>query len=313
MSTTTVTAPIDAVPSALAAAKQLRDKAASAAAKPLALARKILSALAGGWREHFGFVRHALSTVPKTVVAAAATAVFSTEGGYEKVRNAAHWAAKGFGRLVSWVTGKISLVAMAAAAGITNIVGRINETAGRLLFKAFDTTFTVVGKAAAFVGKTYNATVDGVFCALGHRTAVTIVTTGATGMTVLLAAEAVSTVAVNYGIIPTTVSGLVAGTPVLAGVPLLPALFTGFAAVGVVLAALVVTGGVTAWLLNRSEVTDMIEADAEFTNAPAEEIEDEVYQAEVEQILTQAEEFKVQEQVAKAILREAKAGKKHHK
>jgi hypothetical protein len=319
MSTATFAPTGAAAADPLAAAKTIRDQAVAAAMWPVTLAKRVLAAVSGGWRAAYGllaegasFVKDALNAVPTSVKSVLLAAPFSTEGGYERVRSSFYWVARKALTLVSMGTvaalGAISYGAVMA----TGLVGMINKNAATKMESAILATTGFVGRVVTSVVTKAASVVDYVFVTLGHRTAVTTVTTGATAITALVGAEALSILGVQFGLLPTTLSGFIAGTPILAGIPLVPAMLTSVGVVAVSLLTLVAVGGVTAFVFKRNEINDIIAEDKAFAEATV-TIPGEVVDAEVEQLITEAREAQVTAEVAKEIINQARnhGGKRH--
>lgn len=319
MSTATFAPTGAAAADPMAAAKTIRDQAVAAAMWPVTLAKRVLAAVSGGWRAAYGliaegasFVKDALGAVPTSMKSVLLSAPFSTEGGYERVRSSFYWVARKALNLVN-----AGAVAAMGAIGLTVVaaawpVGMINKNAASKMLSANIAAGTFVIRVVASAVTKAQSVVDYVFVTLGHRTAVTTVTTGATAITALVGAEALSILGVQFGFLPTTFSGFIAGTPVLAGIPLVPAMLTSVGVVAISLLALVAVGGVTAFVFKRTEISDIIAEDKAFAEATV-TIPGEVVDAEVEQLITEAREAQVTAEVAKEIINQARnhGGKRH--
>lgn len=311
MSTATAAPRIDGATYTLTQAKAIRSAAASTLAKPLALAKKLLRNLAGGWKAALKMIGNALSVVPTVVKSTAIAAPFSTTRSYEWVREAARKALQFGLNTVARAIYFAGAVVAVSADYVEQIIAKI--TRGRIKPNVANpvalTALSALEKVHAFMSKG----IDAAFAILGHKTAVRTVTTGATFITGLVAAEGISIAAASAGLVPTTVSGFVLGTPMLAGLPLLPALLTSTGVVAISLGVLVLTGGIAAMIFSKAEVSDIIDADLSPTAQDDAVVVDEtVVTAEVDQLMREARQDLEAAAVAEAVVRQAKPGKKHH-
>ena len=302
MSSSAAAPRIDGAPNTLAHAKALRSAAAAALAKPLALAKKLLSAAAGGWKSTLRMVGGALSVVPTPVKSAVVAAPFATTRGYEWVRETTRKALKMGVKAVDfclfWGVAAIAIPALHAEQFISKI------TRGRINTNIVDHVGAAIMNAITSASKLVNKGIDAAFAILGHKTAVRTVTTGATAIAALVAAEGISAAAVSTGFLSSTMSGFVLGTPMLAGLPLLPALLTSTGVVAVSIGVLIIAGGLAAVIFNHADIRDIVAADLDDTiaNNPVAEAE-RVVDAELDEMRQEAvEDFrKAAEDAAKDV------------
>lgn len=300
----------------LAAAKTHLDKVAQAALWPIAVAKKLLNAMIGGWKAAYGyltegtsFVSSALKTIPSSVKGALIAAPFATEAGYEKARGAAYWLAKAAGKIAGFATRTAGKAVLWGAGMLARGVTAINENAGNKVSSVLFNIQMRVEIAAQKVSKTYSSILNYVFAALGHRIAVTTVTTGATGIAALVAAEALSIGAVKFSLLPMTLSGFVTGSAVLSSVPLIPAMLTSAGVVAIGIGGLVLAGGLAAAIFRRSEVRDIFEADQ--AEAATVVIPGEVVKAEYEHTQAQIDATLKAKAEAEALVSDVRGGKNH--
>jgi hypothetical protein len=311
MSTATAAPRIDGATYTLTQAKAIRSAAASTLAKPMALAKKLLAAAAGGWKAALKMIGNALSVVPTVVKSTAIAAPFSTTRSYEWVRETARKTLK-FGVNAVGVTLFWGVAAIALPLNyVEQLISKI--TRGRINMTIVDTVGAAVVTGLGVAFELINKGIEAAFAILGHKTAVRTVTTGATVITGLVAAEGVSIAAASAGLIPTTVSGFVLGTPMLAGLPLLPAILTSTGVVAISIGVLVLAGGIAAMIFHKDEVSDILDADlSPAVQDDAVVVDETVVTAEVDQLMREARQDLEAAAVAEAVVRQAKPGKKHH-
>lgn len=317
MQVTNPTIAVDSATLAHEAAKTLRDQMVSAAKWPAILAKRLFDAITGGWRKSYGTFSEMWKSIPSIVRSVQITSAFSTEGGYERIRTGVQAGATWFGKAFGWAARKTAWLLSMPLRGLANAVRTVNTDAGDKI-DAF-TNKALVGfyKTYQAVSRVYTVVVANVFTALGHRFAVKWITGGAFGLTMLLFAELLSMAGVHFNLISTTLSGFLSGTPLLAGLSIIPAIFTSTGVVGVTIGVIVVSGGVTAWLFNRREINEMIAADAAFAAETdgSVVIPPEVVKAETDQLMREAEVAKAVEKANREQVEKFRHGngKRHNK